>query len=95
MVGPEETASSLAPEREVLCAGEVPAEDDWRDGHAREGAAHGVRRGAGRWSAWRVGAEFALEFRGVGLPEGEGLPGELKVAAEGAVPWLAARTLPT
>jgi hypothetical protein len=85
VVRPEKAASGLAPVREVLCAGKIPAKDSRGNGHSGEGTADGIRRRADRWCAWGVGAEFALEFGRVRLPEGEGFDGKLEVAAERAV----------
>ena len=82
MVGPEDTASTLGPEGESPRAGQVPAQDDGGDGGSREGATNGIRGGALLRSTDWVGAEGALEFGCVRLPEGEGLYGVLEAAAE-------------
>ncbi|MCU1250946.1 MAG: hypothetical protein JWQ49_3975 [Edaphobacter sp.] len=84
VIGPDNTAGGLAPERESACAGEVPAHDDGGDGDSGEGAAYGIERGTDGCSAGRIGAEGALELWRVGLPEGEDLDGVLEVAAQGA-----------
>ncbi len=93
MVGPEEAAGCLAPEGEFFGADDVPAKDDWGDGDSGECAAYGVEGCALLGSAGRVGAERALEFWRVGLPEGEDLDGVLEVAAEGTVAHVAGEDL--
>jgi hypothetical protein len=93
VVGPEEASCGLAPKGESLGAEDVPAEDDRGDGGSGVGAAYGVEgRALGRGSG-RVGAEGALEFGRVGLPEGEGLDGVLEVAAQGTVAHVAGEDL--
>ena len=85
VIGPEKTTSGLTPERKMLCAGQVPAKDDGRDGHPGKGAANDVEGGTDGRGPGRVGAEGALELGGVGLPERKGFACQLEVAAEGAV----------
>jgi hypothetical protein len=89
VVCPKDAACSLSPEGKLLCAKDVPAEDDRGDGGSGVGAAYGVEgRALGRGSR-RIGAEGTLELWRVGLPEGEGLDGVLEVAAQRAVTHVA------
>ncbi len=93
VVGPEDASGSLSPEGDAAGTDQVPAEDDRGDGDAVEGSAHGVGSGALRWGSGWVDAQGALELRGVGLPEREGLDGVLEVAAQGSSPHVRSKDL--
>jgi hypothetical protein len=47
VIGPEHASGGLGPRYPFVTMGEIPPEDDWREGDAGEGSAYGVGGGAG------------------------------------------------
>lgn len=80
VVRPDEAAPALGPRDDLAVTGasEVPLEQDGGDGNSGEGSADGVWGGADPGGS----AVAALEFWGIGLPEGEELDTVFEVAVQ-------------
>jgi len=80
VIGPDDTTAALRPGHDlaVAGAGKVPFEQDRRDGDSSKGSAHCV------WSRADsgCGAQHALKFWRVGLPEREDFDAVLEVAMQ-------------